>query len=90
MFKVARQNRGQFLFYSHLQFLMFASQKPKQTWSAKSFSAFAMLKRWPSTQEHTFLNESGDCRGTFIPPFEVRFCTVSGKLVVFNIIEQKV
>ena len=33
---------------------------------------------------------SGDCREKSVPPFEVRFGTVKGKLMLFDIIEKKV
>ena len=31
-----------------------AVHNPKQTWSVESFSDFAILRQWPSTQEHVF------------------------------------
>ena len=33
---------------------MSAVHKPKQTRSVESFSDFAMLRQWPSTEEHVF------------------------------------
>ena len=50
----ASQTSSQFLFYSHAQVLMYEVHKPKQTWSIESFSALAIFKQWPSTQEHVF------------------------------------
>ena len=35
--------KGRFLFYSHVQVLVSAIQKPKQIWSVESFSDFAIL-----------------------------------------------
>ena len=49
---------GQFLFCSHVQVLVSAVHKPKQTWSVESFSTFARLKECSSTQQHAFLDES--------------------------------
>ena len=46
------QKSSWFLFYSHVQVLVSAVHKPEQRWSVESFSTFAMLKQWPSTQKH--------------------------------------
>ena len=47
---IGKPKSGQFLFYNHLQILVPAVHKHG---SVESFSAFAMLKQWP-TQEHVF------------------------------------
>ena len=52
MYQFVSQKSGQFLFYSHVQVLVSTLQKPKQTGSVESFSAFERLKEWPAIKEH--------------------------------------
>ena len=49
---------GQFLFYSHVQVLLSAIKKPKQTWSVEFSWAFAKLKEWVFYTATYVLDES--------------------------------
>ena len=46
----------------------FYSSQTQQTWCVESFSAFAIFKQWPSTQEHVFK----------LKPIQIQWCPFDG------------